>query len=222
MEIVSRAYQAEHLLGSYFTAPLRSYNNFFQEKIEQDEGYEPTMWKILYYVTVLFVYMTLGLLALIGVSYNLCHLPPEGGYSPWARLDGIESHVEKFCQDIAGSIHIHSLGISGSSSRSGWSTNRIYRFTQQKSLKFGMFHNKEIQENGSEEEKTTYNERIEEVIHQVQERVRNLAREYGWFPETYYYRHEGDKALLVIPVPDHIALNDVPMLEAPREVPQVD
>ena len=34
MNTIQKAYQAENLTGSYLTAPLRTYNNWFQNKID--------------------------------------------------------------------------------------------------------------------------------------------------------------------------------------------
>ena len=78
MGTISKAYQAENLIGSYCTAPLRAYNTWFQNKIQTSESTcERIAWTISYVVSGIFAYLTLGVLALVGIAVNLCLIPPE-------------------------------------------------------------------------------------------------------------------------------------------------
>lgn len=72
IDSISKAYKAENLIGSYCTYPLRTYNVWFQNKIQANENTcERTAWKISYVVTGIFAHLTLGILALVGIAINL-------------------------------------------------------------------------------------------------------------------------------------------------------
>ena len=91
MTSFSMAYQAKDSLGSCLTAPLRVYNDSFQDKIQGSATtYERTMWKCCHFISNLFIFPILGALALVGICINLCCV------TDWP----LNRATERFCEVI--------------------------------------------------------------------------------------------------------------------------
>ena len=231
MGTISKAYQAENLIGSYCTAPLRAYNTWFQNKIQASESAcERTAWTISYVVSGIFAYLTLGVLALVGIAINLCLIPSENRYSLWARLNGVPGAAEKFCEKIRSELslacRIRAEGFSGSASSSS-ARPYTYNLNQQLSFDIQDFFEDaplpliqaegpviEEVEDGEVAIRLPQNEdpsqrrlrRMEPHIVYIQNIIRTLSQQHGWYPEKQWVRTVNDRATLIIPLPDHIPI----------------
>lgn len=223
--MISQAYQAENLIGSCCTAPLRGYNTWFQNKIEASEsGCEYTAWKICHVVSGIFAYLTLGILALVGIAINLCFIPPEDGYSLWARLEGVPGATEEFCEKIRRELSLvcrlnAESNLSGSVSSS---TSRQYTYDLNQHLSFDIqdvFEDAPLPliqaddlpiENDAENERSLRSQtrlhRMEPHIIAIQETIRSLSKKHGWYPENQWIRTINTRATIMIPLPDHVRL----------------
>lgn len=229
LDAIVKAYQAENLTGSYCTAPLRAYNNWFQNKIQASNGAcERTAWKVGYVVSAIFACLTLGVLAILGIAINLCLIPPENGYSLWARLNGIPGVTEKFCEklrrELSLACRIRAESVRGSASSS---SDKCYAYNLNKALSFdiqNVFENGPlIQENAqimgevedggeairlqqNEDLSQAYLRRMEPHIVYIQNVVQILSQKHGWHPEKQWVRTVDDRATVIIPLPDHIPI----------------
>lgn len=225
---ISKAYQAENLVGSYCTAPLRAYNVWFQNKIQTSEnGYERTAWKISHVVSGIFAYLTLGLLALVGIAINLCLIPPENGYSLWARLTGVPEATEDFCKKIRSEISIScKIKTDGSVVLANSSSARFYTYDLNHCLSFDLqdvFEDTPLLliqadgpvieiENGEkapclQQNKTlsqAHLRRTETHIVYIQNIIRSLSQQYSWYPEKHCIKTVNNRLSYIIPLPDHI------------------
>jgi hypothetical protein len=234
IETISKAYQAENLIGSYCTAPLRAYNTYFQNKIQASESAcERIAWTIFYVVSGIFTYLTLGVLALVGIAINLCLIPPENGYSLWARLNGVPGSTEKFCEKIRSELslacRIRGNGFSGSASLS---SDRLYTYNLKQNLSFDIqdiFKDVPlplIQAEGPVIEKAedqsvairlSQNEDpsqaplspMESKIVYIQNIIRTLSQQHSWYPEKQWIKTVNDRTTLIIPLPDHIPIHNL-------------
>ncbi len=97
---ISLAYKEENLIGSYLTAPLRNYTNWFAAKITASTGVcQRLAWKISYVVATIFVYLPLGLLAALGTAINLCLIRPKDDYSLWEKVNGLKRANDEYVND---------------------------------------------------------------------------------------------------------------------------
>lgn len=234
MNAIKKSYQAENLTGSYCTAPLRSYNNWFQNKIQASDGArERTAWKIGYAVSAIFAYLTLGVLAVVGIAINLCLIPPKNGYSLWARLNGIPGVTEWFCEklhrDLSSTVDSAGSVINFASSPGG----RHYTYNLNHQLSFpipGAYKDNlpalhPSPATGESEEKgeaiplqqseppaqacfqdmiQARLQRMNQHIPPIQACIQSLSQKYSWYPERYQLRTMNDEATVTIPLPDHI------------------
>ena len=79
---IQAAYQAEKLLGSYLTAPLKSYEKnwvpYFTEKMQQtDECCSGLVWKVCFVVSKIFATVVLGSLAVVGIAINAAFIQSD-------------------------------------------------------------------------------------------------------------------------------------------------
>lgn len=190
MESITRAYRAEGFFGSYFTAPLKAYECWFQNKIEvSPNSYQKTAWKICHVVTGIFAYLTLGALALLGIMFNLIMSP--------AKELSRKQKVDQFCSnmEIQLSLFFNStivcLGKEGNISLS-----RGYTYKKWQPLIF------EIQKSAAKMSA----EQIEAHFKQIRETIHNLSQQYQWFPELYTIQATGNRAVVTVIVPDHIPI----------------
>ena len=229
---ISKAYQAENLIGSYCTAPLRAYNTWFQNKIQASENAcERTAWTICHIVSGIFAYLTLGILAVVGISINLCLISPENGYSLWARLNGVPGATEKFCEKIRGELslacRVRAEGFSVSVSSS---SDRQYTYNLNRQLSFDIQDAFEdvplplVQADGplieeaeeavrlQQDDRSLQSQsrlrRIEPHIIFIQNVIRTLSQKHGWYPEKQWIRTVNYRATVIIPLPDHIPIPD--------------
>jgi hypothetical protein len=231
MDAITKAYQAENLTGSYCTAPLRAYNNWFQNKIQTNNGAcERTAWKVCYVVSAIFAYLTLGVLAVVGIAINLCLIPPENGYSVWARLNGIPGATEKFCEELRWELSFacrtRAEVVSGSASSSD-DRYRCYTYNLNKVLSFDIqdvFENDpfiwqnaqiigEVEDGGEairlqqdEDPSQAHLRRMEPHIAYIQNVVQALSRKHSWYPENQSVRTVNDRVAVMIPLPDHLPI----------------
>ncbi len=229
METISKAYHADNLVGSYCTAPLRAYNTWFQNKIQASESAcERTAWTISYVVSGIFAYLTLGVLALVGIAINLCLIAPENGYSLWARLNGVPGATEKFCEKIRSELSLACrIRAEGCSLSASSSSDRPYTYNLNQQLSYDIqdvFEDapppllqvggpviEEI-EDGKEVIRLSQNEdpsqvslrRMEPHILYIQNVIRTLSQQHGWYPEKQWIRTVNDRVTLIIPLPDHV------------------
>ena len=128
LEALSKAYQGENLAGSYFTAPLRTYNSWIQTQIlAANDTCEWIAWKICYVVSAIFAYTILGLLAIVGIAINICLIPPENGYSLWAKWNSVPEATEKFCNHMRADLLLFYKGkIEGFTCSNSKDSSRYY------------------------------------------------------------------------------------------------
>lgn len=221
MEAISKAYQEENLIGSYCTAPLRAYNTCFQNKIQASESAcKRTAWKICYVVSGVFAYLTLGILALVGIAINLCLIPPENGYSVWARLNGIPGDTEKFYKkihegllwaDADSKMRAKSSSEVLDSSSSNW-----YTYNLDKRVSFGIknvFQDDPlplIEASGPLEEPDNPSPQPQSCSKRMEPHIipliQKLSQKHGWCPEKYWIGTQNNKIIITIPLPDHIPM----------------
>lgn len=230
MENIAKAYYAEGYIGSYCTAPLRGFNQWFEEKCTSSEGLCGLAWKVCYVVSGFFAGPFLGLLALVGIAINLCLIPPENGYSWWARLNGVPNATEECCQDIRKDLLFAcKIGPGMNQGTSNTSAQRWNWYNRGQSITFDIqdiFDDvasvdkasmEVLEEDGRvsdeqqavDDKETQYfrrSLRMETHILSIQNIVRGLSRKYNWVPEKQYITTLKDWATLVIPVPDHIPM----------------
>lgn len=232
---IAKAYKAENLIGSYCTAPLLAYDSWFQNKIQVSTSTcERIAWTIFYVVSGIFAYLTLGVLALVGVAINLCLIPPENGYSLWARLNGVPGATEEFCKkircELSSECKIRADGISGSTSSS---SDRQYTYNLNQQLSFDIQDVSEdaplplIQPHGPlieevqdaeeavrlpQDDRSLHSEsrlrRMEPHIVYIQNVIQTLSQKHGWYPEKQWIGTVNDRAVVIIPLPDHIPIPD--------------
>lgn len=109
LEKIQQAYQADRLLGSYLTMPVKNYQQFFLDRTAASEdGWEKAAWVIAHIVSGVLAYSVLGAVAAIGVFVNLFFIPcgteEEPSYSLVDRICFVPSRVEAVCTDISGRI----------------------------------------------------------------------------------------------------------------------
>ncbi len=111
LEKIHQAYRADHLSGSCLTAPLRAYNNRDLFQIADRNGWQKIALQVASFITAIFAYPIFGMIALLGISINLCSSSlsnnasivayrPEEGYSFMAQLNGVPEETEKFCEGL--------------------------------------------------------------------------------------------------------------------------
>lgn len=225
---LENAYQAEQLTGSYLTAPLRTYNRHFHSKIQSSSNaYERTAWKICHVVSSLFAYLTLGLLAVVGIAINLCLIPPQNGYSLWARLNGVPAAAEEFYKELYRDLsYLCELGAESVNGSANSSSDRWYTYHLNKQLSFDikdifnasspspkikgplievLEENREILSQQTEVALSPL-QLLQPHINHIQKVVRNLSQKHGWHPEKKWITTTQNRATVVIPLPDHIPL----------------
>lgn len=202
MDAIAQAFQEKSLTGSYCTAPLRAYNSWFQHKIQtSQDACERTAWKVCYVVSAIFAYLTLGVLAVVGIAINLCLIPPENGYSIWARLNGIPGATEKFCEKLREELTSASAmsgaeGAEGASGFASFSSDSGYTYHLNQALSFdiqNVFENSPVIQE-------------DDQIDLIQRAVRTLSQKHGWCPEQQWVKIMNDRVTVRIPLPDQISL----------------
>lgn len=207
IDAISKAYRAENLPGSCLTLPLRSYNEWFQTNIQTSRNScERTAWKACYVATALFAYLTLGILAIVGIAINACLIPPENGYSFWATLNGTPAATEKFCKKLRSDLLLACLGESSSSGSVSSSSNRLYSYNLHKSLTIDIqdvFEQDSFPQQ-SEDPAKSRSRRMEAHIAYIQNTILTLSQKHNWHPENQGIRTVNHRTTVIIPIPDHI------------------
>jgi hypothetical protein len=233
LDTLKQAYQTEYFIGSYCTAPLRQYNSWFQGKIDASEdNLHKTLWKVAYVVGTIFAGLPLGFLALVGIAVNLFFIPPEDGYSLWARLNGTSQATERFCskmrselQDACRQIAVNPQA-KDSQLFAETGSSRNYSYSQHQQISFdvrdvfgeallpeespiALETNEERILPEKQSERSNLQEQLRRMnIHLqiIESAVTSLSQKYGWYPEKYCLKTALNQSFVLIPIPDHIPL----------------
>ncbi len=235
-ETFSKAYSAKNLMGSYFTAPLRAYNEWFQIKINNSaSACEHAAWTICHIASGIFAYLTLGLVAFVGISINVCFISLQNEYSLWARLSGVPQATNELREKIRRELESACNGRGNSETMSAsTSGNRWYTYNLQHQLSFdvqNVFDNAsgplaqaggqviedtekvEIIPCQQEDDKSlqiqSRLQRMEPHIVYIQSVVCAFSQKYGWYPEKQCIRTINNRVTVIIPLPDHIPVPNV-------------
>ena len=238
MQAIARAYYAENFPGSSLTAPLRCYEAWFHKKMDGcKSGYRDILSKIYYVVVSIFAYLTLGLPALVGLAMNFCLIPPETGYSLWARWEGLPKKTEEMIEMITSRLldeqyDEHVLASQSSAQFTFTSSNpwvEGYVYAKMQILAFSFCRRQEKKEenagaleNGGESSssnpQTPHTEgvpsraslpKMETSLVPIENTIRTLSQKLTWCPEQYKIDVQAEKILLGIPIPDQIPFERV-------------
>ena len=216
IKTISKAYLAENLMGSYCTAPLRTYNAWFQGKIQASTStYERTAWMISHVVSGIFAYVTLGALALVGIAINLCFISTKNRYSLWARWNKVPETTDKFCTQVT---HVlESVCTKQMESGEFISTSSDNDYTYELAKQHSFVIQDDFTNTGSSTESTTQKclQSIGQHTTSILNTIQDLSRQYSWCPEKLSIRRTTEgKVIVDVFIPDHIneeiAASEVP------------
>lgn len=113
LERVQNAYHTDNHIGSYLTAPVKAYSQYFITRAQESEGcWKKTAWNIAHFISGLVLYPVLGTVAALGVFVN-CFLVPGGpqSHSIVSLVTFIPLKTEKMCQKISQKIDFFNLEV---------------------------------------------------------------------------------------------------------------
>ena len=200
LERIYQAYQAENVIGSYFTAPLRAYNDWFTEKLRSSFSFwEHLAWRVAYFISGIFASMTLGVVALIGIALNCCLMPCKKGYSLWAHFIKVPHATDQFLKDLETRMKGFPYCVSCYNMISKTSSDRAYSYNKEQKFTFKL-ENLFVSATSSEMKLKA----VELHFQTIQDKIRGLSQSYNWFPEIAFCKKEINSldAYVIILIPD--------------------
>ncbi len=173
---ISDAYREQNSIGSSCIAPLRTYNTWFQNKINTSEGGLQTAWKIAHVASGIFAYLILGLPALVGIILNLKD----------TRLSAIRHGVPDATEELCKTMRLLLRTTMDAEERI--SQHGVVDTAQKMIFKF------QIQNNN-----------LEDHIDAMQTSIRDISRESGRAPTGFRIQKLNNDFTITIPLPDSIS-----------------
>lgn len=195
-----KAYQAENIAGSYFTAPLRAYHGWFAEKLQSKLGYwESVALKVAYFISGIIASITLGAFALIGTAINYFILFPRRRYSLWAHINRVPHATDTFLKSLKQNmISLCSGAAAGTFRTSITSSDRGYSYTKNHAFTIvlkDVFLEKSIQKQ---------QQVVKLHFNKIQDNITRLSQSYNWIPEKIDCKREKNTldAYVILYIPD--------------------